>query len=272
VIPAFNRAATIGAALQSVQAQTCHDWEAIVVDDGSRDGTVSTVERYANADGRIQLKRHGENRGAQAARNTGIEHAYGRWIAFLDSDDRWVPESLALRLEAAEKHHVSVVHSEAYQTCADGSTAIYGVPAVEGWIYRELLRRPGPMFQGLLVAKEALETIGSLDEHIVALQEWDTAIRLAERHRFAFVRVPTFVWDRHNQDTITTDRRRDARGYEQVVSKHILAIGNYAGPQALSHHYAILAVRYQEAGEPSEAFRCLRSSRHFGHRGPDDNA
>jgi glycosyltransferase involved in cell wall biosynthesis len=272
VIPAFNRASTIGAAIRSVQAQTCQDWEAVVVDDGSRDDTARTVERCAIDDGRIRLIRHAETLGAQAARNTGIRHARGRWIAFLDSDDRWVPSSLDLRLEAAATHHVSVVHSDAYQTRDDGSTVLFGVPAVEGWAYRDLLCRPGPMFQGLLVAREALEAMGGLDEHIIALQEWDTAIRLAECYRFGFVPVPTFVWDRRGDDTITKDRRRDARGYEQVVRKHVLAIRQYAGPHALSHHYAILAVKYHEAGDRSEAFRCLRSSRHFGRRGLDDDA
>lgn len=268
VVPAFNRASTIEAALRSVQAQTYPNWEAIVVDDGSRDETIRTVERFAHEDARIRLIRHAENRGAQAARNTGIRHAQGQWVAFLDSDDRWVPLSLQLRLEEATKHHVSVVHSEAYQTREDGSTALHGVPAVEGWIYRELLCCPGPMFQCLLVTRRALQTIGGLDEQIVAHQEWDTAIRLAKQYRFAFVRSPTFVWDRRSEETITKDKRRDARGYEQVVLKHAEAIFKYAGPRVLSRHYAILAARYQRAGERTEAFRCLRRSRHFDQRQP----
>lgn len=272
VIPAFNRASTVESALRSVQAQTHSDWEAIVVDDGSGDDTAPAVSAYVEGDARIRLIRHAENRGAQAARNTGIEHARGRWIAFLDSDDRWVPCSLELRLDAAAKLGVSVVHSAAYRILEDGSRLLHDVPAMEGWIYRDVLCHPGPMFQGLLVTSEALQTIGRLDERIVAFQEWDTAIRLARRYQFGFVRSPTFVWDCRSPETITKDRLRDAKGYEQVVRKHAAAVLEYAGPRALSRHYAALAARYHDAGDRAAAFRCLRSSRDFGRRLADPGA
>jgi glycosyltransferase involved in cell wall biosynthesis len=261
VIPAFNRAGTIEAALRSVQAQTCPDWEAIVVDDGSQDDTAEVVARYTKEDDRIHLRRHAQNRGAGAARNTGIQHARGRWIAFLDSDDQWANPSLELRLDAAVRHQVSIVHSAAYWTREDGSIELYGVPPVQGWIYREVLCSPGPMLQALLASREALERIGGLDEELVSLEEWDAAIRLAKHYRFGFVSTPTFVWDTRGSDRMTKDRSRDARGYEQVVLKHVSAILEHAGPQALARHYEILAAMYHEAGEKSAAFRCLRSSR-----------
>jgi glycosyltransferase involved in cell wall biosynthesis len=264
VIPAFNRAGTIEAALRSVQAQTYPDWEAVVVDDGSHDPTASVVERCAAGDARVRLRRHAWNRGAQAARNTGIECARGGWIAFLDSDDRWLPESLQIRLDAAAREAVHVVHSAAYRTAENGRTAPCDIPAMRGWPYRDLLCRPGPMYQGLLVAMEALRAIGQLDERLVALQEWDTAIRLAQRFRFAFVGRPTFVWDCSGPSTITKDKVADARGYEQVVRKHAAAILEHAGPGALSRHYAVLAAKYHEAGERKSAFRCLVASRRFG--------
>lgn len=263
VIPAFNRARTIEAALRSVQAQTCPDWEVIVVDDGSQDGTVDVVTRYTKEDDRIHLRRHARNRGPAAARNTGIQHARGRWIAFLDSDDQWAAPSLQLRLDAATRQRVSVVHSAAYWTREDGSIERYGVPPMEGWIYREVLCRPGPMLQALLAAREALQTIGGLDETLVSLEEWDAAIRLAKHYRFGFVSTPTFVWDTGGSDRMTKDRRRDARGYEQVVRKHFSEMLRHAGPRAIARHYEVLAGIYHEAGDKSEAFRCLRSSRHF---------
>lgn len=263
VIPAFNRGTTIADALFSVQAQSYPNWEVIVVDDGSRDDTAGTVERCKHQDPRIRLIRHRETRGAQAARNTGIRHARGSWMAFLDSDDRWMRHSLQIRLKTAAARGLAVVHSDAYERREDGSMALYRLPVLDGWIYRELLSQPGPMFQGLLVAREALETIGGLDERIVALQEWDTAIRLAERYRFGFVRSPTFVWDRRCAETITKDKGRDARGYEQVVRKHAEAIMRHAGLQTLCRHYATITIRYLAAGEQSEAFRCLRALRRF---------
>jgi glycosyltransferase involved in cell wall biosynthesis len=255
VVPAFNRASTIEAALRSIQQQTCSLWEAIVVDDGSADCTSDKVAALAREDARIKLRRHERNRGAQAARNTGIAEARTRWITFLDSDDEWLPQSLDLRLDAAHKNGLDVIHSDAYVIRENGERSLYGVPAMNGWIYTDLLKGNGPMFPSLLVAKEAFNKIGGLDERIVAMQEWETAIRLAKYNRFGFVTAPTFTWDCRGADTITKDRRRDAMGYEQVVRKHFFSMLRYAGPDALFRHYRTLSKRYLEAGARSDAFR-----------------
>jgi hypothetical protein len=131
---------------------------------------------------------------------------------------------------------------------------LYEVAPLQGWIHAQLLKKPGPMFQGLLVTKEALARIGGLDEEIVALQEWETSIRLAKHYRFGFVAAATFVWDCRGTDTITKDRRRDALGYEQVVRKHFLSMLR-TGPATLSNHYRKLAQRYAEAGAKPDALR-----------------
>ena len=261
VVPAFNRARTIQAALKSIQAQSRAEWQTIVVDDGSHDGTPDTVLQLAREDGRISLLRHEYNRGAQAARNTGIQAAKTLWVAFLDSDDQWLPNSLEVRLAAAHKHEVSVVHSYAYVIDDHGRVSLKGVPTMDGWIYRDVLSRSGPVFQALLVRKDALERIDGLDEQIVAMQEWDTAIRLARYFRFAFVPVPTFVWDCRGEDTITKDRIRDAKGYEQVVRKHFWSMLRCAGPAAIRDHYEKLLKRYRWAGLEITALKYLGYSK-----------
>ena len=254
VVPSFNRASRIEGALRSIQRQTFALWEAVVVDDGSVDNTADKVAQFAGEDSRIRLIRHPHNRGAQAARNTGIDAARTKWIAFLDSDDEWMPESLELRLDAAQRNRVQVIHTGAYVIRENADKSLYEVPAIQGWIYTQLLKRPGPMFQGLLVAKEAFAKIGGLDERIVALQEWETTIRLAKHYSFGFVAAPTFVWDCRGGDTITKDRRRDAMGYEQVVRKHFFPMLR-TGPETLSAHYGKLAQRYAEASAKPDALR-----------------
>lgn len=91
VIPVFNRADVLATALSSVLAQTCRDFEIIVVDDGSSDDPASVAARFGDA--RIHCIRQ-DNRGAGAARNRGIDLARGRFVAFLDSDDRFLPHHL----------------------------------------------------------------------------------------------------------------------------------------------------------------------------------
>jgi glycosyltransferase involved in cell wall biosynthesis len=92
VMPTYNRRETIGAAIASVRRQTFQDWELIVVDDGSTDGTAALIE---GSDPRLVLIRQ-ENRGVNAARNAALLRARGRYIAFLDSDDEWLPHHLEL--------------------------------------------------------------------------------------------------------------------------------------------------------------------------------
>jgi glycosyltransferase involved in cell wall biosynthesis len=92
VMPTFNRADTIGRAIDSVRAQTFADWELIIVDDGSTDGTAAAV---SGIDPRIKLQRQ-ENQGCYVARNAGMHNSSGRYITFLDSDDEWLPHFLEL--------------------------------------------------------------------------------------------------------------------------------------------------------------------------------
>ena len=256
VIPAYNRAVKIVDALESVQRQSYVNWEAIVVDDGSTDGTPEVVERIAREDARIRLIRHETNRGAQAARNTGIRAAGGPWIAFLDSDDQFLPDSLEMRLQAARRQNVLVVYSDGYILEPGQPRRLMKVRPLSGNVYRELLRYPGPMFQGLLVAKEALEGIGGLDEEIQRFQEWETSIRLARAYEFAFVSRPTFVYDYTTQDALTKTHWWGGRAYERIVRKHFWPMLRHAGFGGLAVHAYVAGGCYWLRGRTLEAFRC----------------
>src|SRR5262245_60879260 len=98
IVPTFNRADTIRRAIESVQAQTLDDWELIVVDDGSTDDTGALIE---GMEPRMTLIRQ-ENRGFAEARNTGIRASTGKYLAFLDSDDEFLPHHLELEIAFLE--------------------------------------------------------------------------------------------------------------------------------------------------------------------------
>lgn len=95
IIPTFNAERTILSALASVRAQTYEALEILIVDDGSTDGTIGLVERLAAEEPRLRVIRHERNQGPAAARNTGLAAAAGRYTAFLDADDEWLPDKLA---------------------------------------------------------------------------------------------------------------------------------------------------------------------------------
>lgn len=104
ITPSYNAERLIGRTLQSVLDQSWQDWELLVIDDCSKDDTRDVVARYASMDSRIRLIALDKNNGAPAApRNIGVREARGQWIAFLDADDIWHPEKLALQMSAARE-------------------------------------------------------------------------------------------------------------------------------------------------------------------------
>ncbi len=256
VIPAYNRADKIPLAIKSVQKQTYSNWEIIISDDGSTDTTGAVVEKMMAQDHRIRLIQHQANAGAQAARNAGIKAAKGEWIAFLDSDDQLLPDSLMLRLAVARRDNVSVVHSEAFIQRPNEPLDRYYIPAWSGNIYAKILTKEGPVFPALLVKKEALEKINYLDEKIRSYQEWDTCIRLAKHFEFGFEPQPTFIYDYRTPNAISRDAIRAGAGYEQSLAKHWREIIVHAGIGTLASHYDVAANWYRQGQDDKNARRC----------------
>jgi glycosyltransferase involved in cell wall biosynthesis len=120
IIPTYNRAYSLGAAVGSLQRQTYPDWEALVIDDGSTDDTAAVITRMQAEDSRI--KRHYQpNRGVSAARNAGLKLAAGEWIGFLDSDDTWEPWKLAAQILCFQHlQHVGMVWTDMSAVDASG--------------------------------------------------------------------------------------------------------------------------------------------------------
>jgi len=102
IMPAYNAANYIGAALASLQLQSYSNWECIIINDGSTDNTVDIVHRYANNDSRILLINFTKNQGRSAARQAGLDRCDGEYVAMLDADDAYFPEKLALQVNYLE--------------------------------------------------------------------------------------------------------------------------------------------------------------------------
>lgn len=111
LVPCYNSAGFLAGTLDSVLAQTFGGWECVVVDDASTDGTLAVLEAYAARDSRIRPIALARNLGAAGARNEGLRHLRGRYLAFLDSDDLWHPEKLERQIALAEAEGAAMVHS-----------------------------------------------------------------------------------------------------------------------------------------------------------------
>ena len=237
IIPTYNRAGVVGRAIQSVLAQSFHDWELLVVDDGSSDNAESVVASFD--EGRIQLIRHPYNRGKSAARNTGVGRARGEWISFLDSDDEWEPDKLYWEHERIR----SVSDSVGLLYCGkriredNGRLLRVRMPTKEGQVYQSLLEWD---FIGscsrVTVRREAVLGAGGYDETFANTEDWDLWLRIAKRYEVAAVRrclVTRYFGSQQVPDSVHSI----CAGKERFLQKH----GTEMPARVRAKHLAALA-------------------------------
>lgn len=138
IMPTFNSKNFVCQAINSVINQTFQDWDLIIVDDASSDGTADLIRDRYSEEKRITLIALASNQGAAVARNTGIEAAEGRFIAFLDSDDHWEKDKLSIQLDAFKNTDACLVYSH-YHLAEENGRAIGMVKAPENITYNDLL-------------------------------------------------------------------------------------------------------------------------------------
>ena len=193
VIPTHNNADMVTEAVESVLAQTYPEREVIVVDDGSTDDTTSRLSRFGE---KVTVIRQ-EHKGPAVARNAGIRAARGEWVAFLDSDDLWLPEKLNRCVEVLREHPAVGVVYTALRIHEMDTGRRYVLPqyTLSGKMARELfVECRGVNTSTLVVRRSCLERIGGFDEELFRAQDWDLMIRLAEE--FEYARVPEILTER----------------------------------------------------------------------------
>lgn len=236
VIPIYNREHTILRAIQSIKDQTIPVDEIILIDDASTDNAIQCVQsKYPD----VHIIALPYKQGAQAARARGVFEAKGEWIAFLDSDDYWLPQKLELQLEKASQGY-DVVHGACLRILEDGSKELFAIPPDEGDVFKSLLQRPGPLYPCLLAKKVCFEVCGYPDFSVAAYQEWDLALTLAQHYSFGFVPDPLFCYE-VQKDSISVDNLRGILGYWQIVTKWEKVIVNLCDNVTLDNHYKNLA-------------------------------
>jgi len=167
VIPTYNRAHLVDRAIRSVLNQTYQDFEIIVVDDGSTP--------------RIRYIRHEKNRGGSAARNTGIRAARGEYIAFLDSDDEWLPEKLKYEITALANNTDFIICGSYYIFINEHTKKpIHKPECFKKQIVEQITALRGECLttNDFVIRREAILRIGGFDEKLPARQDWDLWIRI----------------------------------------------------------------------------------------------
>src|ERR1039457_1881796 len=211
VIPTYNRARQVQAALKSVLAQTYPEFEAIVVDDGSTDGTDETIKqivRLRGGNGGQVRYFFQSNQGQSAARNKGIGEARGEWVAFLDSDDVWLPEKLEWQVRAIEQFQgkccACITDARLVDNLGMDTTAF----RESGKRYEEtlgmypeaagnLVKCRDPFWVStLLVRTDVVKQVGWFDPHLEYAEDHDFLFRLSLMTSFCYVNKPLCLIDR----------------------------------------------------------------------------
>jgi glycosyltransferase involved in cell wall biosynthesis len=190
VLPTFNQARWLDGAIESVRRQTFADWEILVVDDGSTDDTPAIVARYAD-DARIRYL-PGPRTERAAARNRGIAASSGDLVAFLDTDDRWLPEKLDRQVAAlAAARDAGLCYTIArFVDAGDRPLALRKPPrAVAGNLFPALMRANLIIIASVVARRRCLDEVGGFDETLPAYgcEDWDVWLRIARRHPITVV-------------------------------------------------------------------------------------
>ncbi|MEA5593800.1 glycosyltransferase family A protein [Rivularia sp. UHCC 0363] len=194
VIPAYNAERTIIKTIESVLEQTFQDFEIIVINDGSKDKTVEIVESIK--DERINIF-SSQNRGLPTARNRGISHSTGEFIAFLDADDLWTKNKLEMQLNALKQSpEAGLAYSwTCFMDVDERGEAISFLPSPQysftGDVYQQLLI--GDFIHSgsnTLIRSQAIQVVGEFEPTLKSCEDWDYWLRIAAR--FNFVVVPKY--------------------------------------------------------------------------------
>lgn len=224
IVPAYNAARYLPAAISSVLSQTYADWELIVIDDGSTDETRSVVHSYSPKLGAKLRYLHQSNRGVSAARNRGIREAQGEFVALLDADDVWLPTRLARGVALLDSSpRVGLVHSRLARIDSNGATVDYlTFPAryQAGRIAVDLYtRRANILSPTVLLRMRCLDDVGLFDETMHASEDRDLWFRIAERHEVAYI-DEILAHYRVNSGGATSDPDRMLKGQLFFIHKH----------------------------------------------------
>jgi glycosyltransferase involved in cell wall biosynthesis len=256
IVPTYNRIALLPAAIRSVQDQTLADWELIIVDDGSTDGTPAALEPLIRRDPRLRLLANQGASGPAGARNTGIRAARGAILGFLDSDDYWAPEKLARFMEKFDEFPAAVLIASDNQMVDHANASVttmksFLLDTMVPWWRRDPLMRavtqcellardiqaitqpdlfvsmtiagfPWVHTSSAMVRRDATLAVGLFDERLLRTEDVDLWLKLVNRGLFVYI--------------------------DEVLARYdITGRGGAAGSRYSSYHPSRRHTRYVEA-------------------------
>lgn len=223
IIPTFNRAQLLIRSLRSVLAQTYEDFEVIVVDDGSTDNTEQVVAGFQDI--RINYVKYTPNRGAARARNIGIKMARGQYIAFQDSDDEWLADKLEKQVQVIDfaSPQVGIVYTGYWRIIGQQKTYLpsRNTHPKDGDLRKVLLGGNFVTTQTVLLKTECFMKLGTFDERLLRLQDWEMWLRASKHYLFKLIDEPLVI-TYFQKESITAKPEALIDAFEMILKKHAL--------------------------------------------------
>ena len=225
IVPTCNRADRLREALASLSAQTYQDFEVIVVNDGTSE--VNSVIASVNVGNRITCITHDRNRGLAAARNTGIRAAKGKYLAYLDDDDRYLPDHLETLVSFLERNEYKVAYTDAWRVherLDHGGHIETGRDLPYSHDFNSANLLVSNYFPVLCIMHErsCIDEVGIFDESLFAHEDWDLWIRMASRFPFKHLKRTTaeFTWRTDGSSMTSATRETYWRTMEIIYRKY----------------------------------------------------
>jgi glycosyltransferase involved in cell wall biosynthesis len=240
IIPTYNRAYIVGYAIASATTQTYKNVEVIVVDDGSTDKTAEVVAQFGN---KVKYL-YKANGGVSSARNVGINSCGGELIAFLDSDDEWLPDKLDKQVNyLSDNPDFGMVLCDCCLIDSNRQnmgrvTRRIDLPK-DGYILNDVLLKPYLIPSSVLIRKEALNDVGYFDEALRTAEDMDLFLRISRKYKIGLINEPLFNYTRGN-DGLSDQGDHDLIVFviERFINSLLSNINGTIVKKALFHAYS----------------------------------
>jgi glycosyltransferase involved in cell wall biosynthesis len=269
LMPTYNYARYLPLAIKSVLSQSYSDFELIIVDDCSTDGSKELVEEWKLSDDRVVAVYHDKNRGVAEARNSGLAVSSGEFIAFCDSDDVWLEDKLRVQFDALSKApEVGILHSDsAIIDCIGNLTgerfsALYHRKnqPLSGALLEELCQRNFLCVPTVILRREAIKFAGGFDVSLRSLEDWVCWTKISSKYSFSYIDEVLAHYRIHGESLSSNSKNL---AHSRIEALRIL-FDTISGicPKLRAKMLYSLGMSFLEIGDPAGAAKAFFDSTH----------